>query len=167
MQINLAFPWFVTQLLTTQSSITTVRSITTRKAAQPCCAWPVFSLLFVLYEILFDACDSCGCIVHKEPLPDWWFCAMQAADCFVEGVSALGYLMIWSASFCIQNHFGTWWTFQHFALCMTSIFIHVWREKLSHHSIILNKKRGVRQQCAIFCFWEWQEWLWDCRYEVT
>jgi len=28
MQINLAFPWFVTQLLTTQSSITTVRSIT-------------------------------------------------------------------------------------------------------------------------------------------
>jgi len=43
---------------------------------------------------LFDACDCCGCIVHKEPLPDWWFCAMQAADCFVEGVSALGYLMI-------------------------------------------------------------------------
>jgi len=76
----------------------------TRKAAQPCCAWPdFFFLLFVLYEILFDACDSCGCIVHKEPLPDWWFCAMQAADCFVEGVSALGYL-IWSASFCIQNH---------------------------------------------------------------
>ena len=54
----------------------------------------IFFLLFVLYETLFDACDSCGCIVHKEPLPDWWFCAMQAADCFVEGVSALGYLMI-------------------------------------------------------------------------
>jgi len=71
------------------------RVVGTRKAAQPCCAQPdFFFLLFVLYEILFDACDSCGCIVHKEPLPDWWFCAMQAADCFVEGVSALGYLMI-------------------------------------------------------------------------